>query len=78
MEVFVLDTTLPLTTGEGGPEQIAWLEEALAASSARWKVALLHQAPYSSGAHGSHLAVREAVEPLFIEYGVDVAFTGHA
>ena len=77
MDVFVLDTTLPLSTGEGGPEQIAWLEEALDASSARWKVALLHQPPYSSGAHGSHLPVREAVEPLFVEYGVDVAFAGH-
>ena len=77
MDVFVLDTSIPLATGEGGPEQIAWLEEVLAASTARWKVALMHEPPYSSGAHASHLAVREAVEPLFIEYGVDVAFSGH-
>ncbi|MGI9603363.1 MAG: metallophosphoesterase family protein [Acidimicrobiales bacterium] len=77
MEVFVLDTSIPLATGEGGPEQLAWLEEALVASQARWKVAIMHQPPYSSGSHGSHMAVREAVEPLFIEHGVDIAFTGH-
>ncbi len=77
MEVFVLDSSIPLATGVGGPEQLAWLEAALAASTAPWKVALMHQPPYSSGAHGSHLDVRRAVEPLFVEYGVDVVFTGH-
>ena len=77
MEVFVLDSSIPLATGEGGPEQIAWLEEALATSDARWKVGLMHQPPYSSGHHGSHLRVREAVQPLFARYGVDIAFTGH-
>ena len=77
MEVFVLDTSTPLATGEGAPEQLAWLEGALASSDAPWKVGLLHQPPYSSGAHGSHLGVREAVQPLFARYGVAVAFTGH-
>jgi hypothetical protein len=77
MEVFVLDTSIPLATGEGGPEQLAWLEEALAASEAPWKVGLMHQPPYSSGAHGSHLRVRDAVQPLFAEHGVHIAFTGH-
>ena len=77
MEVFVLDTSIPLETGEGGPEQVAWLEEALAASEAPWKVGLLHHPPYSSGRHGSDLRVRDAVQPLFSRYGVQVAFTGH-
>jgi hypothetical protein len=77
MEVFVLDTSIPLATGEGGPEQVAWLEAALAASDAPWKVALMHQPPYSSGKHGSHLEIRQAVQPLFVRYGVDIAFTGH-
>ena len=77
MELFVLDTTIPLATGEGGPEQIEWLEAALASSSARWKVALMHQPPYSSGHHGSHLGIRDVVQPLFARYGVDIAFAGH-
>jgi 3',5'-cyclic AMP phosphodiesterase CpdA len=77
MDVFVLDSTIPLSTGEGGPEQIAWLEEQLQASSARWKVALVHQPGYSSGKHGSSVDVRDALQPLFVRYGVDVVFTGH-
>lgn len=77
MEVFVLDSSIPLATGEGGPEQITWLEHALAASNARWKVALMHQPAYSSGAHGSHLEIREVVQPLFARSGVDIVFTGH-
>lgn len=77
MEVFVLDTSIPLVTGEGGREQIAWLDEALAASTAPWKVGLLHHPPYSSGQHGSSLRVRDAVQPLFARHGVQVAFTGH-
>jgi len=77
MEVFVIDTSTPLSEGTGATEQLAWLEEALARSSARWKVALLHHPPYSSGDHGSQMTVREAVEPLFAASGVDIAFTGH-
>jgi hypothetical protein len=77
LDVFVLDTSIPLKTGEGGPEQLAWLADELAASDAPWKVALLHHPAYSSGDRGSEMRVREAVQPLFAEHGVDVAFTGH-
>jgi hypothetical protein len=77
MEVFVLDTSIPLHTGEGGREQLQWLDEALAVSSAPWKVALLHHPAYSSGAHGSELRVRETVQPLLSRHGVDLAFAGH-
>ncbi len=37
----------------------------------------MHQPPYSSGQHGSHLAIREVVQPLFAHHGVDIVFTGH-
>lgn len=77
MDVFVLDSSTPAATGEKAEEQLIWLEQALAESDAQWKVAMLHHPPYSSGKHGSNLAVREAVEPLFIEGGVDIVFTGH-
>lgn len=77
VEVFVIDTILPLDVGIEGPEELAWLEAALAASTARWKVALMHHPAYSSGKHGSRLEVREALQPLFAEHGVDIAFSGH-
>lgn len=77
MEVFVLDTTIPLFTGEGAAEQLRWLEEALAASTAAWKVAVMHHPAYSSGAHGSQLEVRNAVQPILSRHGVALAFAGH-
>jgi len=78
VDFFILDTSTPLMTGERSGVQAAWLEEALAASTAKWKVAVMHHAPYSSSPkRGSFLEVREIAEPLFIEYGVQLALTGH-
>jgi len=38
--------------------QAAWLAAELAASNARWKVVYMHHPPYSSGPHGSTLAMQ--------------------
>jgi 3',5'-cyclic AMP phosphodiesterase CpdA len=77
VDVFVLDSSTPAATGEKAAEQLAWLDGALADSAAPWKVALLHHPPYSSGKHGSDLDVRAALEPRFVDGGIDVVFTGH-
>jgi hypothetical protein len=77
MDVFVLDSSTPAANGEKAEEQLIWLEQALAESDATWKVAILHHPLYSSGKHGSYPTLREAVEPLFIEGGVDIVFMGH-
>ncbi len=77
VEIFIIDSSTPQVTGAAGPEQITWLEDALATSTAPWKVAALHHPPYSSGGHGSSLAVREVLEPLFVEHGVHLVLTGH-
>ena len=59
-------------------EQIDWLDQKLATSEAEWKVAFFHHPLYSSGgAHGSALESRAVLEPLFVKYGVSVAFAGH-
>ncbi len=58
--------------------QLKWLENELANDKSEWKIAFLHHPPYSSGGkHGSSLAVREVVEPLFLKYGVNAVFAGH-
>jgi hypothetical protein len=60
------------------PEQVAWLEKELAASSDDWKIPFLHHPLYSSArGHGSSLPVRRELEPLFIKYNVSVVFQGH-
>ncbi len=77
VEIFILDSSTPQITGAAGPEQLAWLEGALSASTAPWKVAAFHHPPYSSGGRGSSVEVREVLEPLFVKYGVDLVLTGH-
>src|SRR5262247_1455118 len=58
--------------------QRRWLEEALQASQAKWKIAFFHHPLYSSAdRHGSDLHLRVELEPLLIKYGVDAAFSGH-
>lgn len=60
------------------PDQLAWIEEELAGSDETWKIVFFHHPLYSSGAaHGPNAQLRDALEPLFVRYGVDVAFTGH-
>jgi 3',5'-cyclic AMP phosphodiesterase CpdA len=60
------------------PDQVAWLENELKGSNSAWKIVYLHHPLYSSGAtHGSSLALRQTLEPLFVKYGVRVVLTGH-
>lgn len=69
-----LDVDTPF---DAGSPQYSWLAADLAASRQRWKFVILHRPPYSSGAHGSDLAVRRTLGPLFEGGGVDVVFAGH-
>jgi hypothetical protein len=58
--------------------QRRWVEEALQASQAKWKVAFFHHPMYSSGdRHGSRLDLRAELEPLLVRHGVDAVLTGH-
>jgi len=59
-------------------EQLVWIENELAESESEWKIVFFHHPLYSSGArHGSNLALRTALEPLFVKYGVAVVLAGH-
>lgn len=59
-------------------DQLDWFERELSQSGDRWKIAYFHHPLYSSGGrHGSELDLREMLEPLMIEHGVDVVFAGH-
>jgi predicted phosphodiesterase len=72
VEFFMLDST------DFDGTQTTWLENSLKASKARWKVAVFHHPIYSSGRkHGCALGLRKQIEPIFIRYGVNVAFAGH-
>jgi 3',5'-cyclic AMP phosphodiesterase CpdA len=57
--------------------QAKWLDADLAASSLPWKIVYLHKPPYSSGQHGSDLALRSKLAPVFQKHGVQLVLTGH-
>ena len=59
------------------PKQLAWLEGALAASTAPWKIMVAHHPVYSGGEHGDTTYIVEHVLPLIEKYGVQVYFNGH-
>jgi predicted MPP superfamily phosphohydrolase len=73
IDFFALDSNLMST------QQLAWLEERLKESRSRWKVVFCHHSIYSSSKmHKPYLELRNQLEPLYVKYGVDVVFAGHA
>ncbi len=83
-QFFMLDSNRDL---ERGSAQHRWLDEALAASAARWKFVVLHHPPYTSDRDDygdterrcvacGDPRVRDAVV-LFEKHDVDVVFYGH-
>jgi predicted MPP superfamily phosphohydrolase len=71
-EFFMLDST------DFDQRQVAWLENSLRDSKAKWKIAVFHHPIYSSGKmHGSDLRLRKQLESLLAHYGVNIALSGH-
>ncbi len=89
VEVFVLDTNTlgdDQTRLDEGTDhaQLAWLDAALGASGARWRVVAMHHPIHSPtrrrfffGRRGADDRLRAQLEPLFVEHGVDIVFQGH-
>lgn len=75
-DFFALDSTLT-RYHKYDPGQLAWFQEAISQSAARWKIVYFHHPPYSSGLFGNLPNMKDFV-PLFEKYHVDVVFTGHA
>jgi tartrate-resistant acid phosphatase type 5 len=60
-----------------GDAQLIWLERELAASSARWKIAVGHHPVFSGGKHGNTEALVLLLKPLLERYGVQACLNGH-
>ena len=59
-------------------EQIRWFEKEVTESRAEWKIAFLHHPLYTSGRYTlTARGIRLALEPAFVNGGVDVVFSGH-
>jgi predicted MPP superfamily phosphohydrolase len=71
-DFFMLDTT------EFDDKQKFWLESSLRSSNAKWKLALFHHPLYSSGKrHGSDDELKQVLEPILVQHGVKIVFSGH-
>lgn len=58
--------------------QLDWIEKQMAVKDAEWKIAFFHHPLYSSARkHGSALDLRKVLEPLFIQYDVNLVLAGH-
>ena len=57
--------------------QAAWLDADLAATAAPWKIVYLHRPPYSSGNHGSDMALRNLLAPVAEKHHVQLVLAGH-
>jgi predicted phosphodiesterase len=69
---FALDTNIL------DARQLDWFEQELRASREPWKIVFFHHPIYSNGKrHGSNVELRVKLEPLLLEYGVQVVFSGH-
>lgn len=72
IHLFVLDT-------QGGMivEQAEWLDGALAASDARWKLVSMHHPAFSSGRGRDNAERREILLPVLLKHEVDLVLQGH-
>ncbi len=76
---FFAINTQPLHTSLGGDEkQIAWLDEKLRKSQARWKIVFGHHTLYGHNPRRGHDKTLIAnLEPLFVSHKADIYFAGH-
>lgn len=73
VEFFMLDTNV----NAQWRRQLPWLREALAASTAPWKVVVGHHPIYSSGHYGNDEVAMNRLAPLFRSAGVQLFINGH-
>ena len=75
-DFFALNTSTSMLEGSA---QNRWLREALAASTARWQIAMFHHPPYSCVPvrKPGNLLVQENFVPIFEDLGVDLVLMGH-
>jgi tartrate-resistant acid phosphatase type 5 len=73
VHVFIIDSHRALRRDPEMAGQRGWLKQALAASTAAWKVVVAHHPPYSSGTHGPSVGMRWP----FNEWGADLVVVGH-
>ena len=81
---FIMLNTNELTSNQLKPKQYDWLVKELSENKCRWTVVAMHNPLYSVGKYGANpdrnaiaLALRQQLQGIFAEYGVDLVLQGH-
>ena len=81
---FIMLNTNDLTDSKLKDEQYNWLVNELENNECTWTIVAMHNPMYSVGKYGSDpernticLSLREQLQGLFAEYGVDIVLQGH-
>jgi acid phosphatase len=86
IDFFFLDTTVIVNErggiyrflpGLAADDQLTWLDEALRASTAKWKIVVGHHPIHSGGPHRPIPQLITSVGPLLERYGVALYMCGH-
>ena len=61
-----------------GSAQLTWLQNDLASTNKPWKFICLHEPGWSAGGgHENNTSVQNYIQPLCLQYGVQILFAGH-
>ncbi len=74
-EFYMIDTNL-MVSGKD-EEMLAWLDQALASSKAKWNIVVGHHMIRSHGVYGDQKFMINKLKSILDKYGVDVYLSGH-
>lgn len=78
--IVVLDSQEDEEKGINGSileSQKQWLDNDLKNSDKQWKLVFFHKTPYYNKSNRTNEAIKNAFQPIFDKYHVDVVFNGH-
>jgi hypothetical protein len=92
VHIVSLDSQLSIRDTDSRAAMLQWLKDDLMSNNQDWTIVIYHHPPYTKGSHDSDskdigtlvdidqpiFAIREEFTPVFEQYGVDLAYSGHS
>ncbi len=88
VHIVSLDSQVAIRDTDSRAAMLQWLKDDLMANNQNWTIVIFHHPPYTKGSHDSDsevggidqpiFAIREEFTPVFEQYGVDLAYSGHS
>jgi hypothetical protein len=88
VHIVSLDSQVAIRDTDSRAAMLQWVKDDLMANNQDWTIVIFHHPPYTKGSHDSDsalggidqpiFAIREEFTPVFEQYGVDLAYSGHS